>query len=376
MADTNLAWFPLVLRERPPGRPLDARIAELTRLAEPDGDVPDRARITQAAEVLNKAALIASDCGLPDLARTLCDQHFGLFAQARPWTGWLPKLAMQPLLNVARQLIRDGHGDEAYAMLDSLHSAARTRENLTIGGHAIDFRGVTNSPEDHKTLCTVLWAALLADGTRALAQAGRWTEAANQAEAHHGIGARLLDGRQISIVARLTEGRTAEAATLVEQSRTAEPWEKAVQGILRVLCKGADSDATGNVDRMLTGAHDAVQLATATTTVACARVGIVALDLAAAYDHPNVRTLLGDVLSLTEQDSYAARDALGSAAFSGRLTAEQAYRLHELVRDGGLRSGAIPARLHDQLVAAVERAATALLADLARLRINFATVQY
>jgi hypothetical protein len=93
----------------------------------------------------------------------------------------------------------------------------------------------------------------------------------------------------------------------------------------------------------------------------------VALDLAAAYDHPNVRTLLGDVVPLTEQDCYAARDALGSAAFSDRLTAEQIYKLRELVRNSGLRSGAIPARLHDQLKAAVERAATALLADLARL---------
>jgi hypothetical protein len=127
MAGTSLAWFPLVLRERPPGRPLEARIAELTRLAEPDGNAPSRARITQAAEVLSKAALIASDCGLPDLAHALCDQQFELFTQARPWTAWLPRLAVQPLLNVARQLIRDGHGDDAYAMLDSLHGAARAR---------------------------------------------------------------------------------------------------------------------------------------------------------------------------------------------------------------------------------------------------------
>jgi hypothetical protein len=365
MADTNLAWFPLVLRERPPGRSLETRIAELTRLAEPDGNAPERTRITQAAEVFNKAALIASDCGLPDLAHALCDQQFEMFAQARPWTGWLPRLAIQPLLNSARQLIRDGHGDDAYAMLGSLHGAARTRRNLMIGGHAIDFRALTNSPRDHKALCTALWTALLADGTRALAQAGHWAEAEEQAEAHHGIGARLLDGRQISIIARLNEGKTAEAAMLVEQSHAIEPWENAVQCILRVLCRDAGGDAIRETDRMLTSVYDMIQLANANTTAACARVGIVALDLATAYEHPKVRTLHDDVLLLTEQDSYAARDALGRTGFSGRLTAEQSRRLHELVRDSGLGGGSIPALFHAQLSAAVERAATTLLAGLA-----------
>jgi hypothetical protein len=367
MAGTNLAWFPLMPRERPPGRPLETRIAELARLAEPDGNAPNRVRIMQAAEVLNKAALIASDCGLRDLARAFCDQQFEQFMQARPWTGWLPKLAMQPLLNVARQSIRDGHGDDAYAMLDSLHSAARTRRSLTMSGHAIDFRALTKSPEDHKTLCTALWAALLADGTRALAQAGRWTEAADQAEAHHGIGARLLDGRQISIIARLTEGRASEAAALVEQSHATEPWEKVVRSILRVLCRNTDSEAIREIDKMLTSVHDMIQYADEASTAAWARVGIVALDLATAYESPKVWTLYADVLSLAGRDSYAARDALGSAAFANRLSAEQAHRLHELVRDSGLRSGSIPAGLHDQLTTTVERAATALSADLARL---------
>ncbi len=365
--DTDLAWFPLVLRERPPGRPLKVRIAELTRLAEPATDTPSRNCITQAAEVLNKAALIASDCGLPDLARSLCDQQYGLFEQGRPWPSWAIKLAMQPLLNIARQLIRDGHGDDAHAMLESLYAAARARTSLTIGDRAIDFRALTATPEGHKAICTLLWAALLADGTRALAQAGRWTEAAERAAAHRGIGARLLDGRQIAIIAQLTEGNPIEAAELIEQSQVAEPWEHAVQRILCVLCQSADNVASENIAAMLMSVHNLVQPADPTTTAARARIGIVALDLAASHDSTRAQAVRADVFALAAQDAYAAHDVLSRTVTSCHLTTGQGHTLRELIRTCGLRSGAIPDQLQRPLKAAVACAATTLTEGLAQM---------
>ena len=68
----GLAWFPLVQRPRPPGLPLQARIAELAALAARTGQGTRQEQATSAARVLNKAALIASDCGVPALARDLC----------------------------------------------------------------------------------------------------------------------------------------------------------------------------------------------------------------------------------------------------------------------------------------------------------------
>jgi hypothetical protein len=169
--DIDLAWFPLALRERPPGRPLEARVAELQRLAGPAADATRLDRITRACEVLNKAALIASDCGLPALAHALCHRQYELFEKAKPWSSWEIKLAMQPLLNIARQRIREGNGDNSLALLESLCTAARTRTSVTYDGHLIDFGALTATPQDHKALCTLIWAALLADGTRALTQA-------------------------------------------------------------------------------------------------------------------------------------------------------------------------------------------------------------
>src|SRR3954447_11179759 len=103
----TLAWFPLVQRPRPPAVPRQARVRQLPELIAQPGDD----QLTRAAEVCNKAALIASDCGLPDLARTLCWRQHEVFQAARPLTASTAKLAMQPVLNVARQLIRDGDGN-------------------------------------------------------------------------------------------------------------------------------------------------------------------------------------------------------------------------------------------------------------------------
>ena len=237
LTGTALTRFPLVQRSRPPGFPLTTRVNELRELvAQPhDGD----SGIVRMAEVCNKAALIASDCGLPDLARTLCWRQHEVFDQARPLPSSATKLALQPVLNIARQLIREGDGDGAYTMLKALFRATCDRTNAVIDGRSVNLGNLTGTPADYKEVCMLVWAALLADGARALALAGRWRQAAEHTDAHHGLGMRLLDGRQVTILALVHEGQTGQAADLVEQSTIVDHWEHVVQHLLRVHCQHA-----------------------------------------------------------------------------------------------------------------------------------------
>ncbi|MET9869037.1 hypothetical protein ABZZ16_23195, partial [Streptomyces sp. NPDC006386] len=64
--------FPLVARPRPACPPLADRVREITDLA---AAAKRDNTVNSATVALNKAALIASDCGMPDLARALCWRH-------------------------------------------------------------------------------------------------------------------------------------------------------------------------------------------------------------------------------------------------------------------------------------------------------------
>jgi hypothetical protein len=362
----TLTWFPLIARPRPPGLPLETRIAELTQLAvmSPEGSCHER--ISRAAEVLNKAALIASDCGLPSLARSLCHRQHELFDQARPLPAWAAQLALQPILNIARQLIREGDGQGAYTMLETLYHAARTRTTAEIDGHRVDLNTVTRAPDDRKTVSTLIWAALLADGTRALAQAGRWTQAADHAAGHRGVGNRLLDGRQATILARLHDGHADQAATMVEQSTITQPWEHTVQTLLRVLClQAAGTAASHHVAAMLASARTLTEEHDQPTAVMRTRAGIIALDLAATSDHQHAHPLRAALIATAATDAYAARDVLTHHQLRQGLTAAQRQDLHNLVRACGLGTATIPEPLHNQLIAAVNRAETTLRTELA-----------
>jgi len=242
-------------------------------------------RATSAAGVLNKAALVASDCGVPALARDLCRRQYELVAQLAPLPGWAVRLALQPVLNVPRQLIRDGHGGDAHAVLLALHQAALSRAAAVIDGMRIDFGALSSTADGHKEACTLTWTALLADGTRALAQAGRWRGAAEHAAAYRGTGTRLLDGRQAAILALLADGQPSEAAQMVEQSTVAEPWEHAVQAVFAVLCqRAARQNPVPGTATMLGTAWTLVQARDPATAVTRTRIGLTALALAGHSD--------------------------------------------------------------------------------------------
>jgi hypothetical protein len=365
---TVLTWFPLVARPRPPGLPLEARIAELTGLAARPAEGSCHDRMSRAAEVLNKAALIASDCGVPAIARALCHRQRELFDQARPLPAWAAKLALQPLLNIPRQLIREGQGQAAHAMLQTIYHATRERTTAVIDGRSVDLSTVTCGPDDHKTVCTLTWAALLADGTRALALSGRWKEAASHSAAHRGTGRRLLDGRQVAILALAHDGQTDKAAVMVEQSTIAEPWERAVQSLLRVLClHTAGTDAGHHVPTMLVIARALSHEQDRSTVVTRARIGMIALDLAGASDGPQSCPLRAALITAASGDAYAARDALTHRQICRYLTTGQRRDLHDLVQACGLGTGTIPEGLREQLMAAVDSAETTLRKELKHL---------
>ena len=230
--------FPLICRSRPPGRCLDTRITELREIMREPSPADEHTLLSRAGEVCNKAALIASDCGAADLARHLCWRQHDVFDAARPLPAQAATLALQPILNIPRQLIREGEGATAYQMLDQLYRAARDRTDAQLAGRRISLRDVTRAPDDHRTVCTLLWAALLADGVRALVLAGRWQDAAEHATTHRGIGTRLLDGRQVTILSLANRGEHDQATAMIEASVIAAPWEQAVASLLYVYCRG------------------------------------------------------------------------------------------------------------------------------------------
>lgn len=279
------------------------------------------------------------------------------------------KLALQPILNIPRQLIREGDGATAYQMLDQLYRAARDRTDAQLAGRQISLRDVTRAPDDHRTVCTLLWTALLADGARALVLAGRWQDAAKHAAAHRGIGTRLLDGRQVTILSLAERGEHDEATAMIEASVIAAPWEQAVASLLYVYCRGGTSgDAEQDVAAMLDHALGLVEQTEPSTAVFRIRVAITALDLADGYGSTQVPRLRAALISTASADTYAAREALAHPVLRAAMTTDQEQTLAALVEASGLGRGTIPQELLDNLMASVALAENQLRTLLDRPR--------
>lgn len=346
--------FPLISRARPPGLPLEVRVRELRQLALDRGEHDEHGRMTRAGEVCNKAALIASDCAMPPLARELCWRQHDIFDHARPLPAPAAKLALQPVLNIPRQLIREGDGDGAYQILDQLYRAARARTETEVAGRRITLRDVTSAPDDHKTVTRLLWAALLADGARALAQAGRWQEAADHATSHRGVGVRLLDGRQVTILALVDRDEPDRAAALVDDSVTEQPWELAVASALRVYCQHATGTAVeSDVETMLGRALGLLEDTDSSTAVFRTRLGMTALDLADGFDMAHIPTVRNAIMATAVADAYAARDVLAHPDLCSAMTADQQRSFDALVRTSGLGRATMPPELLTDLLASV-----------------------
>jgi hypothetical protein len=353
--------IPLVCRHKPPGAPLDARVSELIAQTAEPASAGHSERVARASGVFNFAALIASDTGLPDLAADLCWRQYKIFAEARSLAPDIAVMALMPLVNIARLLLREGNGNGAFDVLQQLYRAARDRGSTAIRGHSIDLAPSTQSITGHRKVCEELWAALLIDGSRALAHAGRWAEAAEIMTGHRGIGNRLLDGRQIKIIALLEKGLTEQATAMIESTIPVEPWENTVAALLRICCRQQGTPMSQKeLKHVVEETLELVTQPEPTTAVFRVRVGLTALDLAADRTTTAAARLRAAVIDIACSDAYAARDILGHDMMRAQLTLQQEYQLAATRTVAGLGTGSLPSAHMEALTAAVSQAGARL----------------
>ncbi|GAB3454260.1 hypothetical protein GCM10027436_55750 [Actinophytocola sediminis] len=303
--------------------------------------------MTNAAEAFNKAALIASDCGMPDLARQLCWQQFDRFAASAPLTVKAAKLALQPIVNLGRLASRNGDPDGAYEIYKTAHRALSSLEPVMIDGRQIDLGRLVTAAHDRRDLRRFLWTVLLGDGTRVLTQAGRWKDALQHIKDHKGLGRQMLDGRQVVILARSALGQTDTALAMLDDSTTTEPWEQAVATCLRTLCLRSTNRIADASSAMMVAAY--LQLpAQPEHAVFRSRLGLTVVDLAAtsAQRAQVVTRLIQEALSVA--DANIASEILGFMPCRSAMTTAEAHVLTSVMQKSGFRQGMMPAELlHD-----------------------------
>ncbi|MGH3832230.1 MAG: hypothetical protein ACRDRS_17580, partial [Pseudonocardiaceae bacterium] len=198
---------------------------------------------------------------------------------------------------------------------------------------------------------------------------GRWQDAAEHAAAHRGVGTRLLDGRQVTILSLVDRGEHDRAVAMVEDSVIVQPWEQAVASLLRVYCRrGAGGDTGRDVAAMLDHALGLVEQAEPSTAVFRARVGMTALDLADGCGSARVPRLRATIIAAASADAYAAREALTHPVLRPAMTKAQEQALAALVEASGLGRGVMPQGLLDNLMASVALAENQLRGLLNRPR--------
>lgn len=325
--------FPLIARTRPICTPLAQRVADLEEradLAQDSGDV------AAATAVFNLAALLASDCGMPDLARTWCHR----LATAALDHGGDPQHALEPIVNLARLRIRAGDGPAAWTLLETLFQAIDTRTDTLIDGLTIPAARLTEAPGTHTKTRTWLWTVLLGTGAHALATAGRWDEASHRLTQYNGVGARMLDGRQITVIAHATAGRHRQARAMLDAAQPGEPWENAVTACLRLLMAGPERGSE-QASKALT-AYRALGPAKPGLTVFHTRLGLTLLD-ALGKDHPAAEQIAVELIQHAADDGYAARDLLAYPACLAAAHHQWVNQLKTLVSTCGLDAGTLPA---------------------------------
>lgn len=355
--DHLIRRFPLVPRPRPDCPTLDQRIANLQELVRSAGRLTGPERLAKAAAAHNQAALVASDCGLHDLARALCLRQFRLYYDARPLDASATRHALEPLVNLARLLIRAGEPVAAFELLEGLYTAESQRSTLAVDGQYLSFDDLSYA--DDGTVHQWLWSVRLAEGTRALVSAGRWEQALHHAQRHGGIGDRLLDGRQVAILAHLLTGDAHRAAAILDETTTSEPWELAVAACLDTLCtmaRGApaDSAVATMIDRYL-ALDTGPELLVFTT-----RLGLSVVDLADGTDDARrtsaIIRLTRDVIGA--RNGYAARDMLTHDASRRHLEPRQYRALAAIVRTTGVSHDRLPDTLTTDLLSIADASET------------------
>ena len=265
------------------------------------------------------------------------------------------KLILQPLVNLARLRIRGGEADAGRQILQSLYDAARSSSGQpVIDGRAVSLPALTAPARE--ALTQWLWAVLLTDSLRALCKAGRWTDALRQAQQHDGIGQRLLDGRQVAVLAHASAGKQEEARKVLRETSASEPWEHVVHLCLRALTGEGYTES----DTSMTSAYLAFSDPGHPWFTAC--LGLTVAELAAPGDSRHAAMGKAASIATNSRDAYIAAEILTSP-IAGTVTRGTLTGLNSMVFQSGLGQP-LTAVQEKQLTASASAAAALLAARL------------
>lgn len=183
--------------------------------------------------------------------------------------------------------------------------------------------------------------------------------------AHRGVGQRLLDGRQLTIMSLMEQDLPRQAAGMIDSSVFAEPWEHAVAAILRVYCRSTISTPSQKeLDHVVRDVLAPIADPEPTTAAFRVRLGLAALDLTADRPTTHDSDLRASALAVACSDACAARDVLSHQGMRSRMTLQQGQELAGVLAASGFGAGGLPAAQSEALNAAVsqgERSLHALL---------------
>lgn len=357
--------FPLLGRPRPACPALPLRIQEITDAVNASTRNADRG-MGDAAHALNKAALVASDCAMPHLARDLCWQHIHAYRDVqRPLTILEARYLLEPVLNLARLDMRANQGTPALRLLEAMHQAITRRADLTIEDRTLPTGNLVGEQHERRQLREWVWLQLVGEGVRALALANRWADAAEHARAYNGIGVHLMEGRQAAIIAHCIHGDLQQARALLTGSTPTQPWELEIAACLHIICTELTDQRMGH---HLTTAIERFTARTPTAGYASyrARLGLTIATLANPT-HPDLATdLLNHVAeeTINSADGYAARDLLTIRHPTEGITQPQRQLLGRLASQSGIGAGTLPAATLQELTNAANGALASLRAAL------------
>ncbi|EYT91488.1 hypothetical protein ThrDRAFT_02823 [Frankia casuarinae] len=368
-AERAVARFPLVEQHRFRCTDLEARVRSVRECAESCHEPTDpHDRINLACTVWNLSALIAADCGVPDLAVDLCRRQFLIFQAALPLSGSAIIAALQPLVNLTRLTRRAGNPGGAHHELNEIERAARTGSDALIHGERISFRGFITADSEYPKAAQWMRVVMLDDGTRNLVAAGRWEEAAAHAARYDDAQEMLRESRQARIIAHVRSGHTDPALALIDSSVVSQPWETAVAACLRAYINiGAARRDNIDLEALLGAVRSARFSCDRPTTMFHLRLGLTAVDLASsAAVNEGIDLQCAELIDMAEHsaDAFVARELLGNPVCRARMTSTQTGELSAYVARAGLDAGSIPGASRDDLLASVQTATTVLVQAL------------
>ncbi|GAA3948302.1 hypothetical protein [Actinoplanes auranticolor] len=357
--------FPLLGRPRPACPALTLRFREIEHAVETARDKAEDG-MADAAHALNKAALIASDSGMADLARHLCWQHIDAHRRLpRPLTVLEGRYLLEPVLNLARLDLRANDGNTAMHLLKAMFHAVIRGTDLVVSAQTLPTANLVGATSEHRELREWTWLQLIGEGVRALGLAGRWAEAAEHARRYKGIGIHLMEGRQAAIIAHCVAGKLAEGRASLAQSDPTQPWEQEVAACLQIMCTDP-TDALMSPYLTAAVARYSARKPMAGYASYHARLGLTIATLAHTISPDVAPELLNRAAedAIDSADGYAARDVLSFRESIEGITDDQRSNLSRLAAESGLGVGKLPQSSLLRLTTAATDAAAVLKSAL------------